>query len=178
LRLWRGGAERQFPAHHGTKKPAVSEQDAIQMMRQGSTRGVKHALATVVDGRYLAVVVLAVVTAACATLGPSSSNEEKVKVVSERAQARWNAIIGKDFAAAYEYLSPKSRATVTPAGFKAIASRLNYRVAELKGVTCEAETCLVKFQITYDAQMMKGVRSPLEESWVIDKGQAWYVWLL
>jgi hypothetical protein len=178
LRLWRGGAERQFPAHHGTKKPAVSEQDAIQMMRQVSTRGVKRALATAVDGRYLAVAVLAVLTAACATLGPSSSNEDKVRVVSERAQARWKAIIGKDFAAAYEYLSPKSRATVTPAGFKAIASRLNYKVAELKGVTCEAETCLVKFQITYDAQLMKEVHSPLEESWVIDKGQAWYVWML
>jgi hypothetical protein len=178
LRLWRGGAERQFSSHHGTKTPAVSEQDAIQMMRQGSTRGVKTALATVCDGRYLVVAVLAVLTAACATLGPSSSNEEKVKVVSERAQARWNAIIGKDFAAAYEFLSPKSRATVTPAGFKAIASRLNYRAAEVKSVTCEAETCLVKLLITYDAQMMKGVHSPLEESWVIDKGQAWYVWLL
>ena len=148
------------------------------MMRQVSTRGVKRALATVVDGRYLAVAVLAVLTAACATLGPSSSNEDKVKVVSERAQARWKAILGKDFAAAYEYLSPKSRATVTPAGFKAIASRLNYKAAELKGVTCEAETCKVTFRITYDTQLMKDVHSPLEESWVIDKGQAWYVWLL
>ena len=78
------------------------------MMRQVGTRGGKRALATVVDGRYLAVVVLAVLTAACATLGPSSPKEEKVKVVSERAQARWKAIIGKDFAAAYEYLSPRS----------------------------------------------------------------------
>ena len=148
------------------------------MMRQGCKRGLRHALATVVDGRYLALVVLAVVTAACATLGPSSPNEEKVKVVSERAQARWKAIIGKDFDAAYGYLSPKSRATVTPAGFKAIASRLAYNAAELKDVTCEAETCKVTFRITYDARMMKDVHSPLEESWVIDGGQAWYVWLL
>ena len=148
------------------------------MMRQVSTRGVKQALATVVDGRYLAVVVLAVLTAACSTLGPNSPKEEKVKVVSERAQARWKAIIGKDFAAAYEYLSPKSRATVTPAGFKAIASRLAYKAAELKDVTCEAETCKVTFLITYDTKLMKDVHSPLEESWVIDGGQAWMVWPL
>ena len=148
------------------------------MMRQVRTWGGTRALANVVDGRYLAVVVLAVLAAACATLGPSSPNEEKVKVVSERAQARWKAIIGKDFAAAYEYLSPKSRATVTPAGFKAIASRLAYKAAELKDVTCEAETCKVTFLITYDAKLMKNVHSPLEESWVIDGGQAWYVWLL
>ena len=148
------------------------------MMRQGCTRGVQRAPAVVIDGRYLAVVVLAVLAAACATLGPSSPNEEKVKVVSERAQARWKAIIGKDFAAAYEYLSPKSRATVTQAGFTAIASRLAYKAAELKDVTCEAETCKVTFLITYDAKLMKNVHSPLEESWVIDGGQAWMVWPL
>ena len=88
------------------------------MMQQGCKRGVIGAPATVCVGRYLAVAVLAVLTAACATLGPNSPNEEKVKVVSERAAARWKAIIGKDFAAAYEYMSPTSRATVTPAGFK------------------------------------------------------------
>jgi hypothetical protein len=132
----------------------------------------------VVDGRYLAVVVLAVLTAACATLGPSSPKEEKVKVVSERAQARWKAVIGKDFAGAYEYLSPKSRATVTPAGFKAIASRLAYRAADLKDVTCEVETCKVTFLITYDAKLMKEVHSLLEESWIIDGGQAYMVWPL
>lgn len=148
------------------------------MMRQVSTWGGMRALANVVDGRYLAVVVLAVLTAACATLGPSSPKEDKVKVVSERAQARWKAIIGKDFDAAYAYLSPKSRATVTPAGFKAVASRLAYKAAELKDVTCEAETCKVTFLITYDTKLMKDVHSPLEESWVIDGGQAWYVWLL
>ena len=148
------------------------------MMRQGCTRGLQRAPAVVIDGRYLAVVVLAVLTAACATLGPSSPKEEKVKVVSERAQARWKAIIGKDFASAYEYLSPKSRATVTPAGFKAVASRLAYKAAELKDVTCEAETCKVTFLITYDTKLMKDVHSPLEESWVIDGGQAWMVWPL
>ena len=67
---------------------------------------------------------------------------------------------------------------MTPAGFTAIASRLDYKAAEVKGVTCEAETCRVTMLITYDTQMMKGVHSPLEESWVIDGGQAWYVWLL
>ena len=88
--------------------------------------------------RYLAVAVLAVVTAACATLSPDSPTEEKVKVVTERAAARWQAIIGKDFAAAYGYLSPTSRATVTQAGFKTIASRLELPRAEVTGATCEA----------------------------------------
>jgi hypothetical protein len=178
LRHWRGGAERQFSARNGTSKPAVSEQDAIQMMRQGRKWGVTSALATVCEGRFLAVAVLAVLTASCASLRSDSPNEEKVKVVTERSAARWKAIIGKDFAAAYEYMSPASKTTVTPAGFKTIASRLAYRDAKVNEVTCDAETCKVKLLITFDSKLMKGVQTPLEESWVIDKGQAWYVWLL
>ena len=176
-------------ARSGTKKPAVSEQDAIQMMRQGCKRGAKRALALVYEGRYLAVAVLAVITAACAMLSPTSPEAEKVKVVTQRAEARWNAIIGKDFAAAYEYMSPATRATVTPAGFKAVASRLDYRAVKVTEATCEGGNCRVKLMLTYDAprpksipvpgkdtRQMKGITTPLEENWVIDRGQVWYVW--
>ena len=148
------------------------------MIQQQCRRGDRRAPMEVGGLRYLVVAVLAVVTAACATLSPTSPTEEKVKVVTERATARWKAIIDKDFEAAYAYLSPASRSTVTPAGFKTIASRLNYRAAVVKEVTCEAETCRVRLQITYDARQMSGVHTPLEESWVIEKGQAWYVWLV
>jgi hypothetical protein len=159
------------------------------MMQHGCRRGAKRALALVYEGRYLAVAVLAVVTAACATLSPSSPEEEKVKVVTERATARWNAIIGKDFATAYGYMSPTSRATVTPTGFRTVASRIAYREAKVTGATCEAGTCRVKLMLTYDAPApvptpiqgrntltMKGIVTPLEENWVIDQGQLWYVW--
>jgi hypothetical protein len=148
------------------------------MMRHRSTRGGTNAPAANGVKGYLVVAVLAVLTAACATLSPTSPTEEKVKVVTERAKARWDAILARDFAAAYEYMSPASRATVTPAGFRTIASRLNYKAAVVREVTCEAQACKVKLQITYDAAMMQGVRTLLEESWVIEKGQAWYVWLV
>jgi hypothetical protein len=148
------------------------------MMQQGCKRGARRALVTGFEGRYLVVVFLAMLSAACASLRPDSPNEEKVKVVTERSAARWKAIIGKDFATAYEFMSPASRATVTPAGFKTIASRINYKVAKINEVTCDAEACKVKLLITYGVPKMKEIHTPLEESWVIDKGQAWYVWLL
>ena len=75
------------------------------MMQQGC-RGCRTCPGNELELRYLAVAVLALLTAACATLSPDSPKEEKVKVVTERATARWQAIIGKDFAAAYEYMSP------------------------------------------------------------------------
>ena len=159
------------------------------MIQQGCRRGAKRTLALVYEGRYSAVAVLAVVAAACATLSPTSPAEEKVKVVTERAEARWNAIIGKDFATAYGYMSPATRATVTPAGFKTVASRLEYRAAKVTEATCDAGNCRVKLMLTYDAprpkaipvpgkdtSVMKGIVTPLEENWVIDQGQVWYVW--
>jgi hypothetical protein len=169
-------ADGRFPARIGTRKPAVSEQDAIQMMRHGFKRGVNSAPATVCEGRYLAVVVLAVLTAACATLRPDSPSEQKVKVVSERAEARWNAVIGKNFDAAYEYLSPSSRAALPPATFRAMASRIAYRGIRVSSVSCEEQICRVKLLLTYDAVGHKGVTTPFDEDWIIEKGQAWYVW--
>jgi len=67
---------------------------------------------------------------------------------------------------------------VTPAGFKTVASRINYKEVKINEVTCDAETCKVKLLLTYAMPKMKEIHTPLEESWVIDKGQAWYVWLL
>jgi hypothetical protein len=159
------------------------------MQQRWAIGAAARALAKMYEGRYLAVAALVVVTAACATLSPSSPAEEKVKVATERATARWNAIIGKDFATAYGYMSPTSRATVTPQGFKTVASRIAYREAKVTEAACDAGTCRVKLMITYDAPApvptpiqgkntltMKGIVTPLEENWVIDQGQLWYVW--
>ncbi len=30
--------------------------------------------------------------------------------------------------------------------------------------------------LTYDHEMMKGIQTPFEESWIIEKGTAWYVY--
>ena len=155
------------------------------MMQQGCKRGGGFAPAVMRGMRFLAVAVLAVAVASCATLKLDSPNEEKVKLVAERATARWQAIIGKDFATAYEYLSPASRTAVTPNGFRTVASRIDYQAAKVTGATCDGATCRVKLILTYNASIaikggdpapLNGINTPLEENWVIDQGQVWYVW--
>ena len=44
-------------------------------------------------------------------------------------------------------------------------------------VECVAEVCNVKLTLTYDypPAKVKGVVTPLDESWIIDQGQAWFV---
>jgi hypothetical protein len=43
-------------------------------------------------------------------------------------------------------------------------------------VACEGDACTVRLLVTYDHPRMKGITTPILESWIIDGGQAWYVY--
>ena len=132
------------------------------------------------QGWWLALVVLS----GCSTFGgvtKDSPLEVKQAMVKERAGARWAAMIKGDIDGAYAFLSPTSRQAVSP---EALASRVGatkYRAATVESVTCEAESCKVEIQLTYDypvqGKTMRGIQTPLTETWVFDKGNAWLVYL-
>jgi len=108
---------------------------------------------------------------------PETPQDKKEAVVSQRAQERWNALIRNDYAAAYQYLSPSSRELMTADEYRNRAQgELRYTAARVDNVTCEAEACKVRMVVTYDHRMMKGIVTPVEESWVLDKGQFWYLY--
>jgi hypothetical protein len=116
--------------------------------------------------------------AACAMSpnGDARSAEGRRELVAKRAIERWNALINGDFAAAYAYLSPASRAGVTLERFEGNLRKDSYRNAEIDHVDCTEIACSVKLWITFDHPLIQGLRSPVEESWVFDGGQAWYVY--
>jgi hypothetical protein len=51
-----------------------------------------------------------------------------------------------------------------------------WRDVKVDKVDCEAELCKVQLAVTYDAKMMKGITTPIWESWIIEDGSAWYVY--
>ena len=122
--------------------------------------------------------------AGCSTLGgvtQDSPPEVKQAVVKERAGARWAAMIKGDIDGAYAFLSPASRQAVSA---EALASRIGatkYRAATVESVTCEAESCKVEIKLTYDypaqGKVIRGIQTPLTETWVFDKGNAWLVYV-
>jgi hypothetical protein len=120
------------------------------------------------------------VMAGCATTSrevtKDSPPEVKRTVVRERADARWQAILKGDFAGAYGYMSPASRLQINQATFEKRMRDAQFRGSTLGAVECQGETCRVDATMTYDHQMMKGVTTPVQETWIIDGGQAWYVW--
>ena len=112
----------------------------------------------------------------CAGIGVDSSPEAKQKVVAERAEARWQLLIKGDLAGAYEFMSAGSKAMTPLDLYKAKIRPGGWRQASVEKVDCEAEVCSVVMQITYDRKQMTGIQTPLSETWIIEKGSAWYVY--
>lgn len=96
--------------------------------------------------------------------------------MAERASARWQAMVKGDWEGAYAYLSPGSREVTPLTRFQSRSRVVQYRAAKVEKVTCEAEVCKVAVSLTYDHTVMKGVVTPLEETWLIEGGQAWMVY--
>ena len=114
-------------------------------------------------------------------LTKDSPPEEKQAVVKERAAARWAALIKGDFDTAYSYLSPASKQAVSVEAFASRRGATRWTAATVESVACEAEACKVQIKLTYDypiqGKTMRGIQTPLTETWVLDKGTAWMVFL-
>ena len=129
----------------------------------------------------LMVAAAAVALSGCAGMAGFGINKDsdpaaKEKVVAERAEARWQSLIKGDLDAAYAYLSEGSPATMPLDVYKAKIRPGMWRQAKVEKVECEAEVCKVELRITLDHKLMKGIQTPLNENWIIEKGSAWYVY--
>jgi len=96
--------------------------------------------------------------------------------VRQRALSRWDLLIKDDMDAAYAYLSPGSRETTPLEKFKKNFRRNAFRAARVDTVTCDGDACVAKLYVTYDHPKMKGITTPIMESWILDGGQAWLVY--
>ena len=114
----------------------------------------------------------------CATVAPTMDN-----IVAERAQARWDAILSRDYATAYSYYSPGFRAkfSATDLEIKVRLQKVRWTSAKVKDQTCDGDTCTVRVNITYQVGApVPGVDTwngfdLLEEQWVKTGGDWWYI---
>jgi hypothetical protein len=81
-----------------------------------------------------------------------------------------------DLDRAYALLSPASREATTLEQFKKNTRRGGFHEVKVDSVECGAELCTVRLWVTYDHRLMKGVQTPIVETWIFDKGQAWLVY--
>ena len=108
--------------------------------------------------------------------GKDLALEAKQALVAERANARWNALIKGDLERAYTFMSDGSRAAVPLEVYKAKLKPGMWRAVKINNMSCDAEICHVNMTLTYDHTMMKGIQTPFQETWILEKGNAWYVY--
>ena len=108
-------------------------------------------------------------------MSSASPAEVKVAAVTERSNARWQAMIKGDFQTAYGMMTDASRKSVTLEGFRGRSRSVVFKDAKVQKVSCEAESCKVDVFVTYDHPKLKGVGFPATETWVIEHGMFWYV---
>ena len=113
---------------------------------------------------------------AAGSAASATSPEAKQALVRQRALSRWDLLIKDDMDAAYAYLSPGSRETTSLDKFQKNFRRGAFREARVENVSCDGDACIARMYVTYDHPKMKGITTPVVESWIIDGGQAWYVY--
>jgi hypothetical protein len=113
---------------------------------------------------------------ACAT----TANTETL--IEERAMARWNAIFIDDLTAAYGYLSPGYRSSVSLSQYqrKIITQRVAWTGADYIESDCTEITCNVQINLEYALYgVIPGVKKfdgsqKITESWIKVSGK-WYL---
>jgi hypothetical protein len=128
-----------------------------------------------------AVAVVGVTLAACAGFGgvnKDSPDPEKQAAASARSMERWQAIIAGDVPKAYGYMSTGSKARLSIEDFRRKARLTGFKQATVESVVCEPELCKVTVRTTLDHRLMKDLALPVTETWVLEKGEYWYVWPL
>ena len=126
--------------------------------------------------RAAAAGILMAVAAGCASIGAGSRPAEQV--VLERAQARWNALVDRDFGAAYAYLTSGYRAVVPLAAYRRqTTGPAQWEGAKAHSAKCEAARCIVAVEITFRIGLPghadRVQSSFVDETWVLEDGQ-WF----
>lgn len=126
----------------------------------------------------LLVVTLAISVGGCASMQgvKDLTPEAKKALVTERINARWAALIKGDLDQAYTFMSAGSQEAMPLKVYKAKIKPGMWRAVRIDEMDCETEICQVKMTLTYDHRMAKGVQTPFQETWILEKGNAWYVY--
>ena len=107
----------------------------------------------------------------------------KPQSIEERAQARWDALLAKDFEQAYSYYSPGFRSSQSRSDFEFAfrLRRVRYDSAEYMDRQCETDACTVRLNMGYTltaplrgVQIWKG-KAVIKEKWVRIEGHWWFL---
>ena len=152
---------------------------AVRDQLAGRTSGAREGPRSRQGAVNLTAVLLAASLAGCASMSGDMSGmtpEAKKALVTERVNARWDLLIKGDLDGAYKFMSAGSQEAMPLKVYKIKVKPGMWRAVRIDGMDCDAEICQVRMTLTYDHRLMKGVQTPFRETWILEKGNAWYVY--
>ncbi len=119
------------------------------------------------------------VLSGCAGTGSHSAQES----IENRAQKRWDALLGGDYETAYSYYSPGYRSSVSVVDLEIgiRTRRVQWVSAEYMEHSCDERVCTVKFKLGNKVvRVVVGMPvwesfKTIDEKWVKTEDQWWYL---
>jgi hypothetical protein len=131
--------------------------------------------------KRLAIVAMAVTAGACST--PRAGVENVVKaaltpeaMVTQRAQARWDALMMRQFDKAFDFITPAGRSTLPREVFSGRLAGASWLGAKVTKVTCEPEVCDVSVELEYYLLPNYRHKETFAEKWILDGDNWWFVY--
>ena len=131
---------------------------------------------------FFLAVVAAVDLSGCGTTAPGQSRgivekdaDAAARLVIERAQQRWNALVKRDLETAYQFISPSGRSLMSLDDYRPRINAVYWRGAKVKEAVCAVETCEVTVLLDMVAEGVK-FTNPIKETWILDAGKWWFVY--
>lgn len=118
----------------------------------------------------------AVAVAGCAGLGPEPSKEAAVKA---RAEARWGALMARDFDKVYGYLAPSVRAVNSSQRYLSnFGGMARWKAAEVIRVECDdPNRCVATVRVDavpiLTRKFGNTISTHISETWLNENGQWW-----
>lgn len=110
------------------------------------------------------------------------SAEEAPQTAEERAQARWDHMIEREFQEAWVYYTPGYRETTDAEEFEKLMRKrpVRWQEATVLGAACDGDRCEVVVEVSYRVPSAPAGMSSVEptreltETWIRTRDQWWY----
>ena len=120
--------------------------------------------------------------AGCASKLPDSRSEASgspqtpEQIVVSRAQERWDALRAGQYEKAFSYITPSMRATLPLEVFRGRLAGSSWLDVKVTKAVCEPEVCDVSVKIDYYVLPNLRDSQTVNEKWILDGGNWWFVY--
>ena len=97
------------------------------------------------------------------------------RLVTGRAQQRWDALLKRDMDVAYQLISPAGRSLMPLEDYRPRVNTGFWRGAKVTQAVCSAEICEVTVLVDMFVERVK-FTNPIKETWILDAGKWWFVY--